>query len=248
MKNKVLTAAILLAVTSTAAHAVSINMRHEWSPSWENKDDVHKDRIAVSHRFANGIGFAVETKWESGNKAFDFDQFVDSGNSADISYSWKFADDFTLTPQYKWETSGKFTGKNDVDGDAKHAHQFNLTLGYKINSDWSASFRHRYHYEINTLRNKDNSHYNRWSLGLGYKGIENWNLSGSADYTFRQEGVDQWKGDNYGFSEFNAKAEYKWGGGWYPFAEFGVTPQKKEGSDYRDAWQPRYRVGMKYSF
>lgn len=236
MRATLLTSAILLAVTSTAAHAVSINMRHEWTPSWENKDDSHKDRVAVSHRFKNGVGFEVETKWQSGNKAFDFDQFVDAGNQANVSYRWKLNDDFSLTPQYKWET-----------GSNKFAHQFNLTLGYKINSDWSTSFRHRYNYEIKN-GGDDNSHYNRWTFGLGYKGIENWSLSGTADYTWRQEGTYQWKDSESGVSEVNVKAEYKWGNGWYPFAEFGVTPDKSEGSKVRDAWKPRYRVGMKYSF
>ncbi|MFD2017193.1 oligogalacturonate-specific porin KdgM family protein [Vibrio olivae] len=137
MKTKLLTSAILLALTSTAAHAVSINMRHEWKPEFEGQDQAHKDRIAVSHRFKNGVGFEVEAKYKSGDGFFDFDQFVDAGNQANISYRMKLDDKFSLTPQYKWET-----------GDNKHAHQFNLTLGYKINDDWSTSFRHRYHYEI----------------------------------------------------------------------------------------------------
>lgn len=236
MKNKIITSAILLALTSTAAHAVSINMRHEWTPKFEGKDQVHKDRIAVSHRHANGVGWEVETKWQSGDGFFDFDQFVDAGNQANISYRWKLDDQFTLTPQYKWET-----------GSNKHAHQFNLTLGYKINDDWSTSFRHRYHYEIKN-GGDDNSHYNRWTVGLSYKGIDNWSLSATSDYTWKQEGEDVWKGDSDGFTEFNFKAEYKMGGGWYPFAEFGVTPDKKENSSEKDAWKPRYRIGMKYSF
>lgn len=237
MKTKLLTSAILLALTSTAAHAVSINMRHEWTPEFEGKDQVHKDRIAVSHRFANGVGFEVETKWKSGDGFFDFDQFADAGNQANISYRMKLDDSFTLTPQYKWET-----------GTDKHAHQFNLTLGYKINDDWSTSFRHRYNYEIRELQDKPSSHYNRWTLGLGYKGIEDWSLSASTDYTWKQEGEDVWKGDSDGFTEINFKAEYKWGNGWAPFAEFGVTPEKKENSSEKDTWKPRYRVGMKYSF
>ncbi|SDG83184.1 oligogalacturonate-specific porin [Vibrio xiamenensis] len=235
MKTKLLTSAILLAVTSTAAHAVSINMRHEWTPEFEGNDQVHKDRIAVSHRFANGVGFEVEAKYKSGDGFFDFDQFVDAGNQANISYKMKLGNGFDLTPQYKIE--------NDS---SSHNHQLNLTLGYKINDDWSTSFRHRYNYK---LKNGEyDSHYNRWTVGLGYKGIEDWSLSGSTDYTFKEEGDESWKGNKNGFTEINFKAEYKWGNGWSPFAEFGVTPEKKEGSSEKDTWKPRYRVGMKYSF
>ncbi len=240
MKTKLLTSAILLAVTSTAAHAVSINMRHEWSPEFKDNAENHKDRIAVSHRFKNGIGFEVESKYASGENAFDIDEFKGNGQQANISYRMKLDDSFTLTPQYKWETS-----------DSKAGHQFNLTLGYKINDDWSTSFRHRYHYEVKNSGD-DNSHYNRWTVGLGYKGIQDWSLSASTDYTWKQEGEDVWKGDSSGFTEINFKAEYKWVDGWSPFAEFGVTPAtdktKASADQEKDSWRPRLRVGMKYSF
>ncbi len=243
MKTKLLTSAILLALTSTAAHAVSINMRHEWSPEFKDNVESHKDRIAVSHRFANGVGFEVETKWASGENAFDFDRFVDAGNQANISYQWKLDGGFSLTPQYKWETDSK-----------AHNHQLNLTLGYKINDDWATSLRHRYNYKIlntsSSTAEHPSEHYNRWTFSLDYKGFENWSLNATADYTWAQEGKDTYNGNEDGFSEFNAKAEYKWINGWSPFVEFGVTPSADAGvtGGEKEYWRPRYRVGMKYSF
>ncbi len=246
--KKVLLSAVALAMTATAANATSINMRHEYVPEYDGQKAEHLDRVAVSHRFANGVGFEVEAKWASAKdeSPFDLDTFNGNGQQANISYRHKLNDAFTLTPQYKWES-----------GDEKMGHQFNLTLGYKINSDWSSSFRHRYHYEIKDSGDTT-SHYNRWTLGLGYKGIDDWNLSGSLDYTFNPEASGaRWEDKQSWFSELNFKAEYKWGDGWYPFAELGFKPYKS-GEKYtfdngkystaNDEWRPRVRVGMKYSF
>ncbi|WP_065677919.1 oligogalacturonate-specific porin KdgM family protein [Vibrio celticus] len=44
-------------MTSTAASAASINLRHEYMP--DRDGDKHRDRITVGHRFDNGIGFSV---------------------------------------------------------------------------------------------------------------------------------------------------------------------------------------------
>lgn len=249
MKNKIMFSAILVALTGMSANvaATSINMRHEFSPKYDGQDAKNKDRIAVSHRFANGLGFEVEAKWASGVNAFDIDEFKGSGQQANISYKIKLSNSFTLTPQYKWETS-----------DSKAGHQFNLKLGYKINSDWSTSFRHRYHYEVKNS-GESNSHYNRWSLGLGYKGINDWSFGASTDYTFNQEqNGPRWEDKQAWFSEVNFKAEYRGlNNGWRPFTELGFSPYKSGGEyDFdngnsgkaNDAWRPRIRIGMKYVY
>ncbi|EEX40498.1 DUF481 domain-containing protein [Vibrio sp. Vb2880] len=242
MKAKILTTAVLLALTSAAASAATINIRHEFSPEHGDRAKAqHRDRIAVSHRFDNGIGFEVEAKWRSNQKASDenekaFDEFAGNGQQANVSYRYRLSDSFTLTPQYKWESN-----------DSKMGNQFNLTLGYKINSDWSASFRHRYHYE--TKPNVDeSSHYNRWTFGAGYTGFDLWSLGASLDYTWKQSSDIVYKDDSHGISEVNFTAEYRGlESGWRPFGEFGMTPSRKDDADV-DSYRPRFRVGMKYNF
>ncbi|WP_256611390.1 oligogalacturonate-specific porin KdgM family protein [Vibrio ostreae] len=201
----------------------------------------HKDRVAVSHRFANGVGFEVEAKWASNNKDGElnqdpFSEFAGNGQQANISYRYKLTDSLSLTPQYKWESS-----------DGKWGNQFNLKLDYKVNDEWGVSFRHRYHYETKPNVDKS-SHYNRWTFGAGYKGIEHWSLGASMDYTWKQEGQIVYKDDSDGISEVNFTFEYQGlESGWRPFGEIGVTPSRKD-DDEVDSYRPRFRAGVKYSF
>lgn len=240
--KKVLTLSLLaLAVTSTAASATSINIRHEWKPEYGDKNDsAHADRIAVSHRFKNGVGFEVEAKWKSNNEDA-YGDLSGNGQQANISYRWKINDTFSLTPQFKLES-----------GNDKIGYQSNLTLGYKATDNISTSIRYRYHYEnFKSSAGKPNSHYNRITLAAGYNGVQDWKFGLSTDYTIKQEGQEVWDGEKYGFSEINGKITYTGiGGGWAPFVEIGVTPADKNaaGDNDKDDWRPRYRVGLVYSY
>lgn len=241
MKAKILTSAILLAMTSVAAHATTINIRHETTPRYDGQSAKQADRVAVSHRFKNGVGFEVEAKWKSDNEDALGEQ-KGNGQQANVSYLYKLNDAWSLKPQYKWES-----------GSDKVGHQFNLTLGYKVNPDWSVSFRHRYHYENKV--NANNSHYNRWTFEASYGGLENWKLGGSVDYTFNPDSSGpRWKDHQNWFSEVNFKGEYTgFEGGWHPFTEIGFVPYKSgdyvyDGSEQNDKWRPRVRIGVKYSY
>lgn len=244
IKIKTMATVALLGLTSAAVNATTINLRHEFTPRYDGQSASHKDRIEVSHRFKNGIGFGVEAKWQSQNEDA-FGEQTGSGQQSNISYVYKINDAFSLKPQYKWES-----------GSDKLSHQFNLTLGYKVNDDWSVSFRHRYNYENKV--GGENSHYNRWTFEAGYKGVEDWKFGGSVDYTFNEESSGpRWKSHKNGFSEVNFKGEYTGlTNGWSPFMELGFVPYKSgdtysfDGSDVtaNDKWRPRVRVGTKYSF
>ncbi|HBV77062.1 MULTISPECIES: oligogalacturonate-specific porin KdgM family protein [Vibrio] len=237
--KKILSLSLLaVAITSTSVFATTINIRHEWKPEFGDKEQGNADRIAVSHRFANGIGFEVEAKWKSNNEAA-FSNLSGNGQQANLSYRYKLSESFTLTPQAKLETSEK--GAN---------YQGNLTLGYKVNDDVSTSIRYRYNYFNGKDATIDNNHYNRITLAASYSGVQNFGFGASTDYTFRQEGTVQYGTSKQGISEINLTAEYKgFESGWRPFIEVGVTPEYKyKTDDERDDWRPRYRVGMKYSY
>ncbi len=246
MKKSLIAGAVVLGLMSATASATQINIRHEFTPRYDGQKEKHRDRIAVSHRFNNGIGFEVEAKWRSNTRSDGsedaFNEFAGNGQQANISYRHRLNDSFTLTPQYKWES-----------GSDKMGHQFNLTLGYKVNSDWSTSFRHRYHYE-NKVR-ASNSHYNRWTFAASYSGVTDWQFGASVDYTFNESASGpRYKDNQSWFSEFNTTAEYRgFESGWRPFTELGMVPYKSgdyiyEGKSQNDSWRPRVRVGMKYSW
>ncbi len=244
MDVKIISSVVLSGLVCVSAHATSINMRHEIVPKYDDQAASHSDRIEVSHRFSNGIGFGVEAKWKSNNESA-FGELSGNGQQSNISYRIKLSDDLTFTPQYKWES-----------GSSKLSHQFNFSFGYKVSSDWSVGFRHRYNYEAKV--DDDNSHYNRWTFSAGYKGVEDWSLSSSIDYTFNPEASGpRWEDKQSWFSDVNFKGEYTGlNNGWKPFLEFGLKPYKS-GETYRfngedvsanDKWRPRYRLGLKYSY
>ncbi|MBF9003230.1 oligogalacturonate-specific porin KdgM family protein [Vibrio nitrifigilis] len=247
MKFRILTAAIAVALTSLAAQATTINIRHEMVPRYDGQSAAHKDRLSVGNRFANGVGFEVEAKWKSQNEDA-YGTETGNGQQANISYLYHINDQWSLKPQYKWESSSSKVG-----------HQFNLTLGYKVNDDWSVAFRHRYHYsnlqKTSNNTNSSNHHYNRWTFSTSYGGIQDWKFGASVDYTFNQESQGpRWKSHQDWFSEVNFTGEYKgFDSGWHPFTEIGFIPYKSghatyDGSDAYDRWRPRVRVGVKYSF
>ncbi|MCE0496050.1 oligogalacturonate-specific porin KdgM family protein [Vibrio salinus] len=247
MKNKILVSAVLLGLTSTAVSAATLNIREEFTPRYDSQSAAHKQRVAVDHRFKNGVGFGVEVKWKGDNEDA-FGEQKSNGHQANISYLYKLNDKWSLKPQYKWESNSTQIG-----------HQLNLTLGYKVNSDWAVSFRHRYHYDNPVpSKGKTNSHYNRWTFAFGYSGIEDWKFGGSLDYTFNStEKGPRWKDHKAWFSELNFTGEYKgFESGWRPFMEVGFVPYKS-GQEYdfngttdaqNDKWRPRFRVGLKYNF
>ena len=47
---------LLLPLTVTSAHAVYVDVRHEYL----DDSKANYDRAYISHRFANGFGFAIE--------------------------------------------------------------------------------------------------------------------------------------------------------------------------------------------
>ncbi|WP_432464333.1 oligogalacturonate-specific porin KdgM family protein [Agarivorans sp. QJM3NY_33] len=254
-KSTIATAVLVGLFASATVSAATVNMRHEYQPSYKGNNAKHKDRISISHRLKNGVGFEVEAKWANNKNDDAFGDYTGSGQQANISYLYKIGKSgFSLKPQYKWES-----------GSTKLSHQFNLTLGYKINKAWAVSWRHRYNYERQSSTvDKPNNHYNRWTFEAGYKGFEDWKLGASFDYTWNSANKgNAWEDKKAWFSEFNTKATYTgFEGNWSPFIEIGLAPDKDKDANNKydnawgvgspkaakDIWRPRFRIGMKYKF
>lgn len=84
---------------SFAATAVTIDLRHEFIDGGKS-DKSNADRVSVSHRFANGLGFTVEAKWRSGgdNGSQPYSDVVGNGHEDTISWRWKATSNFSSPP------------------------------------------------------------------------------------------------------------------------------------------------------
>ena len=91
---------------SFAATAVTIDLRHEFIDGGKS-DKSNADRVSVSHRFANGLGFTVEAKWRSGgdNGSQPYSDVVGNGHEDTISWRWKATSNFFLTPGFTIESN-----------------------------------------------------------------------------------------------------------------------------------------------
>lgn len=92
-KNTLVLASLIGA--SFAAQAVTVDLRHEYIDSGSNAD-----RVSVSHRFENGLGFTVEAKWKSGGDKADqpFADVVGNGHEDSINWRWKATSNIAVTP------------------------------------------------------------------------------------------------------------------------------------------------------
>lgn len=95
MQRNIVVSVIFLAMTFSAS-AVTIDIRHEYLD--DNK--YHRDRIQVSHRFANGFGFFVEGKFKSGGNSADkpFSDIVDNGSEYSLNYTYQISPNSVFNP------------------------------------------------------------------------------------------------------------------------------------------------------
>ncbi|WGW01396.1 oligogalacturonate-specific porin KdgM family protein [Vibrio sp. YMD68] len=231
MKVKLLISSLLLALTSASASAASINLRHEYMP--DRDGDQHRDRITVSHRFANGIGFSVEAKWKH-----DDDNFLgglkSGGHEVGVSYNYKINDTFTLQPSYAADVSS-----------TSATHKYNIRAIAKITDNWGANVRYRYGDQRRV--NSDNSSYHQINVVTDYR--LSWGKVGvDLEYKDLESGQGGWKDKDQDhlvnfFGEYSLLES-----GWVPFAEIGFVTNDKNDNGVKDDHSIRYRVGVKYSF
>lgn len=97
---------LLLPLVVTNAHAVYVDVRHEYL----DDSKANYDRAYISHRFANGVGFAIEAISKSGgddtNKAFN--DLETQGNEYTISYQFKTGD-VAWQPGFVLETGNGYS-------------------------------------------------------------------------------------------------------------------------------------------
>lgn len=230
MKLKLLTL-VLASVANFSAMAMSLDLRHEWQDT--GKGD-HKDRMLVSHRFANGLGFSLEAKWrqDSSDSTPDkpYHEQVSNGTEAVVSYQHKF-DAFTLQPGFSLESSSNNNGYRPY-----------LRAQYNLTKDLYVAGRYRYEYKRTTSKGSEGDEKtNRGDFWLGYSFYKDW--SAEYNYVYKSSNkviFDDGKTDY----EHNVKLAYKWDKNWKPYIEVGNVKQDSK----NDNRQTRYRVGINYSW
>ena len=230
MKFKLLTL-VLASVANFSAMAMSLDLRHEWQDT--GKGD-HKNRMLVSHRFDNGLGFSLEAKWrqDPSDSTPDkpFHEQVSNGTEAVVSYQHKF-DAITLQPGFSLESNSNNNGYRPY-----------LRAQYNFTKDIYVAGRYRYEYKRTTSKGSEGDEKtNRGDFWLGYNFYKDW--SAEYNYVYKSSNkviFDDGKTDY----EHNVKLAYKWDKNWKPYVEVGNVKQDSK----NDNRQTRYRVGINYSW
>lgn len=218
-----------------SAHAVTFDYRHETNDSGGNN---HKDRLSVSHRFANGFGLSLEGKWKGAqDKDKAFDETVSNGTEVVASYVHKFNNTFQIEPGFSLDSSSS-------------ANNYRPYLRGKVNltDDVSASLRYRPYYKrnssnIGTQKDTSENGYNLTSV-LSWKFLKDFQLDYELDYKkANSAGVVLADNESYDWTH-DFKLTYKLDKNWSPYMAIGNV----SGSKLTDERQTRYRVGVKYSF
>ncbi|USR60884.1 oligogalacturonate-specific porin KdgM family protein [Lelliottia amnigena] len=214
---------------SFAAQAVTVDLRHEYIDSGSNAD-----RVAVSHRFANGFGFSVEAKWKSGGDKADrpFSDTVGNGHEDQISWRWKATDNIALTPGFTLESN-----------DSRTIYKPFLHAQYSFNNGFYVAARYRYDYtRYPSSAEKDDDKVNRGDAWLGWVMGD---FRTELNYVYAKSSEGTIRSNNKDYSEeYNAKLAYKIDKNWSPYVEVGNV----NGSKTTDERQTRFRLGVAYSF
>lgn len=231
MKLKLLTL-VMTSVISLSAAAVTIDYRHEFMDT--GKGD-HKDRLLMSHRFANGFGLSLEAKWrqdpsdDTPNKLYH--EQVSNGTEVVASYQQSLTDEFSLQPGFSLESSSNNNGYRPF-----------LRAQYNLTKELYVAARYRYEYKRTTSKGSDaDEKTNRGDFWLGYTFLKDWQAEYNYVYKNSNKVIfDDGKTDY----EHNVKLAYKWDKNWKPYIEVGNVKQ----DSLHDNRQTRYRIGVSYSF
>ncbi|MBN3050679.1 porin [Pectobacterium brasiliense] len=236
MKVKLLALAVT-SLISVNAMAVTIDYRHEMKDTPTND---HRDRLLMSHRFANGFGLSVEAKWRQSGKDTTpnkpFNETVSNGTEVVASYVYNFNKTFSLEPGFSLDSSST-------------SNNYRPYLRGKVNitDDLSTSLRYRPYYKRNSGniggKNTSENGYNLTAV-LSYKFLKDFQVDYELDYKkANKAGQYQYDNETYNF-DHDVKLSYKLDKNWKPYMAVGNVAD----SGTNDHRQTRYRVGVQYSF
>ena len=217
---------LLLPLVATSAQAVYVDVRHEYL----DDSKANYDRAYISHRFANGFGFAIEAISKSGgdDASKPFNDMEVQGNEYTASYQF---------------TNGAVAWQPGIvleTGNGYSVYKPYLKATWTLNESWWVGARYRFEYVRRSSDDRNDDTTNRMDVWAGYK-WRNFDMIAEGIYKKANE-YNLYDGgkDNY---EYNFRTAYLVGQ-WSPFVEVGNVSVKST-SDER---QTRFRVGIGYTF
>lgn len=225
---KKITVLIISSLVSVSVHAVTIDVRHEFS----DDSKAQKDRLLISHRFANGFGLSIEGKTKSGGDDPDkaFNNVVDNGDEYVVSYQFNTAPAVIFQPGMALETSS-----------SKAIYKPYFRAQYNFDNGVYVAARYRYEYSRDNAEDKEDEHVNRGDIWLGYK-INQWGFEGNYVYKKSDDYIKYAnEKDDY---ELDLKVSYSIDKNWRPYAQIGNVSVISDSDDR----QTRFRVGLQYNF
>jgi len=243
MNKKTLTLRLLVCLLSTAAagsalaDSASINYRHQFL----DDDRMHSDRVKLSYRMDNGLGFEGELKYRTAGDRKDvaFDNTVSSGHELTTSYQYKYSAMSTWQPAIQLDSNENGT-----------TYKFGLKYTRKLSDQFYVAARYRFDaLKLNRDRidedvpdrGSDNRNTQRYEGWLGYTPAGKL----SYEYQYIYFDTDYIRYDNKKSDyEQNLAVKYKLDKYWAPFIEIGDI--KVSATD--DDRQLRFRIGVQYNF
>lgn len=221
-------------------NAATLDYRHEYLDDTEQ----HADRVRISHRFDNKIGFALEGKWGSKSTTGESNLFENNhskGHELEVNYSQKINDKFTLAPAAIVDSGHDST-----------TYKFQIKGVYFLSDSLYTAARYRYGIQNYTSSGRDDRHFHQGNFNLGY--VFNW---GSLEYDFEYQDTDyaSLRGNENNYLH-NLVVQVPINKTWVPYAELGYVPYRNEekggyidgANKYNNDFQLRYRLGIKYNF
>ncbi|MCL2895053.1 oligogalacturonate-specific porin KdgM family protein [Brenneria tiliae] len=228
MKLKLLALAAT-SLISVGTMATTIDYRHDMTDAGGN---THKDRLAISHWFANGFGIYTDIKWKGGeNKNKPYNEQVSNGTEVVASYVHEMGTWF-IEPGFSLES----------DSNSNNYRPY-VRVAVKITEDWSYSFRYRPYYKrTSTTPQSQERGYNLTGV-LTYKYLD-WQIDYEMDYKkATKAGVLLADNENWKI-EHDVKVSYKWDKNWKPYIQVANIA----GASDSDERNTRFRAGIQYSF
>ncbi|ALX95177.1 porin [Serratia fonticola] len=217
----------MLLISAFYSSAVTLDFRHEYVEDSKS----HRDRILVSHRFANGLGFSVEGKFKSGGDSANkpLSDIVDNGSEYSISYQQSLLAQFIMQSGLDFETTA-----------SKSIYKPYLRAQYNVTNGIYLSGRYRYEYVRDTTDGKQDENISRGDIWLGYK----WqSLTFETNYVYKKSDQIKYNNNKRDY-EYNGRIAWKATANWTPYMEVGNISVYQN----RDDRQTRYRLGIQYAF
>ncbi len=230
---------ILMSVTHSETHAVTIDYRHEMTDSGSKNQ---KDRVLISHRFTSGFGISSEVKWKQSDKSQGTNQPwhepVSHGSEFIPSYLVKFNDYLSLESGLSLESTSDFNSYRPyLRSYSNITDQLNISLRYR-------PYYKRISSNIGTEKNTQETGY---AIGtfITFAVTEDIKIIYENEFNkANSAGAVLYNNKNHNMNH-DISMYYKFEKYWVPYIAVANIEGNNRTNDRR---QTRYRIGIQYVF